>query len=720
MLEDFLKDIYEKAKTIELLKETAFYSNLRNPYKCYELWNEAMASLKPILNDLQKTDAEKYNALLSNTIKAQESFNDRLYFPSLIENDVIPLIMEYIKPYCEIQVDDGNWTLLSSSTGFLTLREKDGMFAHNSSDPMWESFLYANNIYKPHIRRYNILGGGLGYPAYQLCRLSAEDEAEIYVYEIDDKVREYSDLFGVKNLIDSDKVHWIYEDDKDKIIEQFFNDIESDDILRTVYYWNESAYFGVYADNVKIFQHGELTNRVFGARIEKNYLSNLELDHQYMDSFNTDLFRDEWVIVAAGPSLNDNKDFIEESVGKRTICAINASLKWFSINGIVPTLCVACDPNFSLVPHIEGIEEFSKKVPLIMDCITNRSYAKKYKGQRYYIVSDSSISIADKKIIEKDGWAFGGTVTSMAIEAAFRYGARKVFIIGADLSYPGKVTYADGVGHEVATSDGDGQMVVSVEDRMIPSTKVFSEYIFQIETQILEHPNVEVINRSNHGAYLRGAFCGSWWEDIPDSERISDYLRYLENIKRDSFILGWKEKYYILCQTLSRIESHKLILSDQSESEIDSIYQIIYNSFKDELNMHDLCVAPKTSGLVYIFTSEFWDETDEHSLEVLKLAQKEARNNKNVLIINTMEKIAGTCVPIHNAVLPRFNEKLMEAEKVNYDNRTFLYFQFSGNMPDLNQYSVFLDSLKNKIPEKMYSTSRFSLLGDFCSELFNK
>lgn len=720
MLEDFLKDIYDKAKTIELLKETAYYSNLRNPYKCFELWNEAMASLKLILNDLQKSDVEKYNSLLSNTIKAQEFFNDRLYFPALIENDVIPLIMEYMKPYCEILVDDGKWTLLSSSTGFLTLQEKDGMFAHNFSDPMWESFLYANSIYKPHIRRYNILGGGLGYPAYQLYRLSAEDEAEIYVYEIDDKVREYSDLFGVKNLIDSDKVHWIYDDDKDRVIEQFFDDIESNDVFRTIYYWDENAYSGVYADNVKIYQRGELTNRVFGARIEKNYLANMKLDHQYMDSFNTDLFKDEWVIVAAGPSLNDNKEFIEESVGKRTICAINASLKWFSLNNIVPTLCTACDPNFSLVPHIEGNEEFSEKVPLIMDCITNRSYVKKYKGQRYYIVSDSSVNIADKKIKEYGVWAFGGTVTSMAIEAAFRYGARKVYIIGADLSYPGKVTYADGVGHEVTTCDGDGQMVVSVEDMMIPSTKVFSEYIFQIETQILEHSNVEVINRSFHGAYLRGSFCGAWWENIPDSEMISDYLRYLENIQKDSFILGWKEKYYIFCQALSRIESRKIKLNGESESAIDSIYQIIYDSFKNELNRHDSSADTEINGLVYIFTSEFLDETDEHTSEVLKLAQKEARDNKKVLIINTMESLGGKRVPIHDVVLPRINEKLQDAEKVNYGNGTFLYFQFSGIMPDMNQYSVFLDSINNKIPDKVYVTSRYSLLGDYCSEMLNK
>ena len=715
MLEDFLSDIYEKAMTIELLKEASFYSNLRQQYVSCDLWNEAMVPLKKILNDLKDKTPEKYTKLLSNVLETQEYISDNVRFASLIDDEIVPLLYEYMTDYTGIEVDDGKWTMSSSNTGFLTIKNNEVGYVHNPSDPMWESFLYAKSIYNPRIRRYNILGGGLGYPAYQLWRLS-EGYAEIYVYEIDDNLEVYADMYGVMSLIGSDKIHYVAGPDKDRVLERFFEDIEDSDIFRTVYYWDENSYSGVYSDNICMIRDSELTTRVFGDKFIRNYTLNMTLDHKYAEDLKADFLRDEWVIVAAGPSLNDNVDFIKESVGKRTICAINASLKWFYLNGVKPDLCTACDPNKTLIPHIESLEKFSEDIPLIADCSTNHGYMEMYAGPKYFVVSDSSMQTEEKRDCAL--WSYGGTVTSLALEVAFRFGAKKIYLVGADLAYPGKETYAEGVGHENSAFSGHGYTVVSVEDTIIPTSDVFCEYIHQIEKQIRDNPDVEVVNRSFHGAYLRGTYCNCWWEDLPESEVVSDYLNYLRRLMSDSYILGWSEKYYLFRQVLTLLESKNIILNDEEESSVMEVYSVIFDSFRKEMNVFIDPDGSFDKDLEFIIIDEISDGIEEKSRKLFELAKSLTVKHKNVLIINTFEKIGGKKIPIHNTVDLRYNTKMEKANKIFFGNKSFPYYQFPEDMPDTGYYGAFLESTSHRKPGKIYTLTRYSLLADMYRNVF--
>ena len=697
MLEDFLKDIYDNALVLELLKEVSYYTYIRQSYRCGEIWNEAVNSLSKIINDIKKSDEYLGAKLVSNIMKAKDCFDDHSAFSSIIDNDIIPIVSEYLSNSSGIDVDDGFWTLLSSKTGFLTLKDRNGIYLHSYSDPMWESFLYALNIYDPYVTRYNILGGGLGYLAYQLWRLS-DGEAEIYVYEVNDAVANYSYLYGVMSLTDVNHVHMVCDDDKDLVIENYFEDIPDKKIIRTTYYWDKDNYSGPYSGLIESIKITEFTTRVFDAKWKRNYSFNRLLEHSSVSEFELQKHTDEWVIVAAGPSLNDNKEFIIESVGTRTICTVNTSLKWFSLNDVKPDICFACDPDRPLVAHIEGYQEFSCDIPVIADCITNHNYLELYRGPRYYIISNASSSIVDEKFAPEEVWSFGGTVTSMAIEAAFRMGAKKIYLIGADLAYPGRTTYADGVGKSVTKWNADEKMVASVEDALVPTSKVFAEYIWQIEDQISRHPDCEVINRSLHGAYLKGSYCGKWWENILIGRLKDNYTYIFEELKKDSLILGWSEKYYIFWQTVNRMELNNCMPDDQEDSVVESAYKVIYDEFLKDMNpeMPQSVVADKT--LTYIFTSEFWNDTDEQTQKVKKLAKSEAQNKKNTLIINTSEKLGGNAVPIHNAVPVKYNNDLEKADKVVFENRSFPYFQLSKGMPNTDHYRLLLESLFHKKP----------------------
>ena len=717
MLEDFLSDIYEKAMTLELIKEASYYSCIRHIYNRRDYWNEATEKLEKIIYDLKESDMKKAVELLDSAQKAQAAYSDWHTFSAAIDSEVIPKVSEYLKRFTGIEVDDGKWTLESSQTGFLTIKGDKLGYLHSPYDPMWESFLYAHSIFDLEAKNYYILGGGLGYLAYQLWRMSG-GEADIYVFEVDQELSEYADHYGVMSFIPNEKLHVITGDDTDLILEQYTQKNPGVKTVKTIYHWDYMNYKGAYADYFKVQLSNEVTGRACEHIWRKNYDSNIKLDHKYFSELNTDSFKDEWVVVGAGPSLNDNVEFIKESAGRRTICAINASLRWFSRNNVTPDVCTVCDPHDFLIPHIEGIEEFSKNIPLVADCVANRSFVEMYKGPRYYVFSTATLMVVNSEDSVGDIWQIGGTVTSMAIDLAYRMGAKKIYLVGADLAYPDGVTFANGVGHEVGKWSNNEETVVSVDDKIIPTSIKFYEYITMIEDQIAEYQGVDVINKSLHGAYIKGTFCNQWWERLPSGGDCNKYLELFNKLKQDSFLLNWKKKFYIFWQLVERLESSDAGCESLDTTEIYDAYKSIYSLFKNDMNFEIPSGVGRAKGQTFIFTDEFTNDKDSYSIRALDIAKRESDRNQKVLIVNTREKLGGEPVTLHDPVGSRCNKDLETSDKIFLGNRFFTYFQFPENMPDTNYYRLFLNSIADGIPEKMIIMSKYSLLADYCSEVY--
>ena len=719
MLEDFLKEIYEKGMTLELLKEASFYSNIRHFFNRRDFWNEASDYLEKVIYDLKETDFKKSVELLESCLKVRDSFNDRHEFASLLDVEVIPKVSDYLLKYNGISVSEGDWTLESSQTGYLTLKDHKGGYVHSPSDPMWESFLYAYSIYDPSVKRYNILGGGLGYLAYQLWRMS-DGEADIYVYEIDEQLSIYSDLYGVMSLIDDEKIHYIIGNDTDIIVEKYAEDVPDTKVIRTIYYWDLEKYDGVYANQLKIMLSNEITDKACDAKRMSNFVWNSSIDHMSFSELDKDSLCDEWVVVGAGPSLNDNEDFIKESIGKRTVCIVNTAIKWFYRHGIKPDLVTVCDPSDLLLPHIEGFEEVTEGVPLVADYIANRKFIEHYRGPKYFIYSQGAALTVGVEKVNEDIWSFGGTVTSMALEIAFKAGAKKVHLIGADLSYPGGLTYADSVGHSVRKVTGElKETVVSNDDIEIPSSIIFQEYKFMIERQIAEHANVEVINRSFHGAYLRGTFCGKWWENLPISSDIEDYYVCFENLKKDSLILGWNIKYYIFWQLIENIRLNVDEIDDNTDKLISECYQGIYEAFKSDLNWNLSGEKKRNLDQTYIFVIDYMGDKESVIKNALRYAKNSSKGRQTTLIVNTAERLGGEEISIHDSKCALYDEELTNSDTLKIDNKVYPFFQFPKGMPDVNYYKIFLDSVSKSVPGKLVVTSKYSLLADYCIEIFD-
>ena len=131
MLEDFLKDIYDNALVLEFFKEVSYYSKIRQLYRCEELWIQAGDSLNKLIKDIKNFDENLSSELFNNILNAKNHFKDHTALSSIIDIDIIPKIMRFLDLSTGIDVNDGCWTLTSSKTGFLTLKDKKGLYLHS-------------------------------------------------------------------------------------------------------------------------------------------------------------------------------------------------------------------------------------------------------------------------------------------------------------------------------------------------------------------------------------------------------------------------------------------------------------------------------------------------------------------------------------------------------------------------------------------------------------
>ena len=121
-------------------------------------------------------------------------------------------------------------------------------------------------------------------------------------------------------------------------------------------------------------------------------------------------------------------------------------------------------------------------------------------------VPTPAIEIVDEKALDKtDVWDIQGTVSAMAIEAAIRLGAKKIYLVGLDLAFPGGDVHAKDMPHEKISYKSEAIKVPSMDGGMVETTAVFNDFRIGIEAIIARNPDVEFINMSRDGAVINGA-----------------------------------------------------------------------------------------------------------------------------------------------------------------------------------------------------------------------
>ncbi len=219
------------------------------------------------------------------------------------------------------------------------------------------------------------------------------------------------------------------------------------------------------------------------------------------------------MILAAGPSLEDNIEKIKAKRDKFVIFAVNKVFKYLVQKGITPDFVVGLDAEYMDVTF-DGTDEYIKNVNYITDLRSDSEIFT--KGFKKIFVSFASNDLIVKKLKEFNPsivpYEIGGSATTLAFVAAVKMGFDKVIFSGFDLAFKDNTIYA--TGEKLSRISEDKIIVDNVEKNVsfVPSVtgeKVltrddYAAFIKHFEVLVNDLNYSEIYNTTSFGAYING------------------------------------------------------------------------------------------------------------------------------------------------------------------------------------------------------------------------
>ena len=226
-----------------------------------------------------------------------------------------------------------------------------------------------------------------------------------------------------------------------------------------------------------------------------------------------DKFKDiPFILIGAGPSLDESIDFLKEVKNKAIIVASNTPYRKLINNGIRPHLVVTADP---MRPTLSGFHNVNTEgVPLACPYSAYPEIVERFSGKILSWCTFNPIaSFLKKQLGHKDGTVImeQGTVSGCVLDLSKVFGCRKVLFVGQDMSvqddgkyYTDDSFYADHGNHYVEKGKGqrlpgNTQDFVTVEQRLFVYLKTFEQFISQ------KNHDIEYRNLARTGAKIKGA-----------------------------------------------------------------------------------------------------------------------------------------------------------------------------------------------------------------------
>lgn len=499
------KKMYMDYGVIQDIKESLFCLKMTDIDEAIVKWDTASKKIESIIPKIAEINMETAKFLLENWGKALNEKDDFRVLSYHLEQELLhALLMSLNTLYGPIDLDGGSYSFHKTESGFMNVRDNNiCRYIHDLSDPMYEASVLAKDLYSPGMYNFHILGCGLGYLAYQIWERS-ERTAHIYMYEDDKSMLEFADQIGVLSWIDKECLTLVDNSNTEKLIAEFYKACETDIPNRYISDWKVGSYNritnGYLIDSLDF---NERNRRFSGNRNLINSYENRKQTLYEFESIRKQINKQtkDAIVVSAGPSLNDNIEFIRSNADSKLIICINAALKKLQCEKICPDVVVALDPKKTLSSHIEGIENFTDGIPLVITDNASYTFVKKYRGPKYVVSNYDRTS---------DGfvWNFGGTVASFALDLAYYLGAENIYLVGSDLAFSENRNYADGVAHEINEGMLNSVTVESTDGGMVGTTRLYNKYREILEAQISKHPDSRVYNMAHHGAKIKGTYSG--------------------------------------------------------------------------------------------------------------------------------------------------------------------------------------------------------------------
>ncbi|MFW2592082.1 6-hydroxymethylpterin diphosphokinase MptE-like protein [Aliarcobacter butzleri] len=221
--------------------------------------------------------------------------------------------------------------------------------------------------------------------------------------------------------------------------------------------------------------------------------------------------------IAAGPSLDENLEWIKQNQNKFFIVTVGAAYKKLLSNDVKINIITTVDEKSELCDiqfDDKSVSKISNKTIILASAITNEKVLKKFNPKNLFIYE---IYIP----FHKNNVAFDGlSIGELTLDILLKFNSKEIYLIGLDmaLNQITGATHAKDSGSGVATIINleneqnkrelfNEDTIIKVKGNLLDEVSTIPRFYSSkkdLEIKLEKNTNTNIYNLSTHGAYFEG------------------------------------------------------------------------------------------------------------------------------------------------------------------------------------------------------------------------
>lgn len=207
------------------------------------------------------------------------------------------------------------------------------------------------------------------------------------------------------------------------------------------------------------------------------------------------------ILVAAGPSVEENIEVLKRAKGRAIIFAVDRILDYLLDSGVEPDFVLTIDGK-------KGVEYFTKrlnvKIPLIAYFEANYEIMNIHQGIKIFCTYNSFIqglfsftNHVPPNVIPS------GSVALVGFTACAVLGFKNIILVGQDLAYDCEKSHAGNINEK--SDESRDVYIEGIDGNKIKSRYDWREFVIRYEDLMYEYSDIQVIDAKRKGAKIKGA-----------------------------------------------------------------------------------------------------------------------------------------------------------------------------------------------------------------------
>lgn len=420
---------------------------------------------------------------------------------------------------------------------------------HSSYNPMAEARRIVQDVEKNRDYLLIVFGMGLGFHLLELKNKISPDTRVVVIEHNIDVLKYALTHIDFLDIFKSGQFVLFFGDEqqvgKMALYLPFLNFHNLVHNMKIVILPNYYVYAG---KNMNSLQHiaKSLLNKVisFGNDLADQFVGFANMCHNtgaILQSSSIDDIRGKYknipaIIVAAGPSLDKNIHYLKNANDKALIIACDASMKACEKHGVQPDAVASIERDEPTYTYYYKGRKFPRDLVLLAPGSIWPQIYDEYEGKKV-IMSRNDAGFEKMWLTAAEQFKFvslGHSCATVAFAVAREAGCNPIILVGQDLAYTSGKKHSDltHTEYEGANDDRDstGVYLEDHKGNLLKSHIVYKIFKEWYELQILSNPELQVINATEGGAYIKGTTLLTLQEAIekycriPVGKRLVEYL----------------------------------------------------------------------------------------------------------------------------------------------------------------------------------------------------